>query len=63
MICPKCKRDNTKVTRTLQLEDYIRRYRKCIDCGHTFTTVETYSFNDLVDEYLRYHRENYRGRS
>ncbi len=38
--CPKCKKENTKVYSVRQKEDRITRYRKCLDCGHKFKTIE-----------------------
>lgn len=42
MQCPKCHHMNLKVIDSRSAEDNhsIRRRRKCIDCGHRFTTFE-----------------------
>jgi transcriptional repressor NrdR len=42
MRCPICEQDNDKVvdSRTAQGGDVIRRRRKCLGCGHKFTTYE-----------------------
>ncbi len=42
MRCPICKKDNDKVTdsRSAQDGNIIRRRRKCLECGHKFTTYE-----------------------
>jgi transcriptional repressor NrdR len=42
MRCPICEKDNDKVvdSRTAQDGTIIRRRRKCLNCGHKFTTYE-----------------------
>ena len=42
MTCPRCRKDTTAVYRTMQVYDgkARRRYRKCIECGYQFTTIE-----------------------
>lgn len=43
MYCPKCKNETTVVYRTMRIYDGKgrRRYRRCIECGHEFTTIES----------------------
>lgn len=45
MWCPKCNYEDTKVIDTRVTFDHsaIRRRRKCLQCGHRFSTIETYS--------------------
>lgn len=38
--CPVCAGD-TKVNDSRKYNDYVRRSRKCLECGYTFTTIET----------------------
>ena len=38
--CPSCKSENIKVYSTRNRADRIIRYRKCLDCEHTFRTIE-----------------------
>lgn len=38
--CPHCGCNESVVTRTLDSEDGIRRYRKCFKCGQSFPTGE-----------------------
>ena len=44
MICPFCKKDNNKVIgnrhKYNELHMSYVRYRRCLDCGKTFTTRE-----------------------
>lgn len=41
MICPKCNSNNTIVSGGKRTDKgNYRRYRRCIDCQHTFTTME-----------------------
>ncbi len=43
MRCPICGKDHDKVTdsRSAQAGNIVRRRRKCLECGHRFTTYET----------------------
>lgn len=38
--CPECKSENTTVYSTRQRADRVTRYRRCLDCNHTFSTIE-----------------------
>lgn len=41
MMCPFCRRDETKVIETRASEDFeIRRRRECLKCGRRYTTYE-----------------------
>ena len=40
MICFKCGEEDNYVTKTINLEDFIKRYRKCRNCGHNWSTYE-----------------------
>ena len=40
MICCKCGEEDNTVTKTLNFEDFIKRYRKCKNCGHNWSTYE-----------------------
>lgn len=40
MICPKCNSYNVYVHETKMYDTYIRRRRKCKDCGYIFKTYE-----------------------
>jgi hypothetical protein len=42
MHCPKCKADFSRIVvmETRECSNYVRRRRKCLDCGHRFTTIE-----------------------
>lgn len=41
MMCPFCRRDETKVIETRASEDFeIRRRRECLHCGRRYTTYE-----------------------
>ena len=41
MICPKCNSNNTIIIDGKRTDKgNYRRYRRCIDCQHTFTTIE-----------------------
>lgn len=48
MKCPNCKQDNDKVVDSRNHEDWIRRRRKCLSCGESFTTYETVSTTKQV---------------
>lgn len=48
MICKKCK-GNTKVTGTIQGET-VERYRKCVDCGAVYNTIEMIAYDPLTKE-------------
>lgn len=39
MTCPICN-GNSKVTNTYDYIDHVIRYRKCLECGYAFHTVE-----------------------
>lgn len=41
MKCPKCGLDNNKVTKTQDVRAFVKRTRKCLTCGKTFTTTES----------------------
>jgi len=45
MKCPECNSKKTKVSSTdpHPLEDFTKRYCKCLDCGTCFTTIEKYA--------------------
>lgn len=40
MQCPHCKHKYTHVYSSKNLSVIVKRYRKCLQCGHTFRTVE-----------------------
>ena len=41
MKCPSCESDNTEITGTRDFyESVILRYRRCLDCGVSFKTVQ-----------------------
>lgn len=40
MTCPKCDSCNTRVINSREGDSHIYRRRKCLDCGHRFTTYE-----------------------
>lgn len=40
MICPKCKKSDTKVVDSRDVNDCTRRRRECLDCNFRFTTYE-----------------------
>lgn len=40
MICPKCKKSDTKVIDSRDIENCVRRRRECLECGFRFTTYE-----------------------
>jgi len=44
MKCPKCKSKNTRVSSVdpHPLEDFTKRYCRCLDCAKRFTTIEKY---------------------
>ena len=42
MLCRACESKNTRVTCTRQEGDSTKRYRRCLDCGHRYITLETY---------------------
>jgi hypothetical protein len=42
MQCPACKSKETRVTCTQKNLDKTKRYRRCLDCGHRFISIETY---------------------
>lgn len=49
MNCPKCKQNgDEKVIDSRDHGDWIRRRRKCLACGETFTTYETISLSRQV---------------
>ena len=41
MKCPKCRMEGLAVVDSRPTEDSIRRRRKCLSCGHRFTTYES----------------------
>lgn len=45
MKCPECKSKKTRVSSTdaHPIEDFTKRYCKCLSCGISFTTIEKYS--------------------
>lgn len=62
MNCPKCNCDSLKCTDSRPSNETIRRRRKCLNCGYTFSTFEI-SMNDyyglkiketLLDDVLSY---------
>jgi len=42
MQCRACESKKTRVSCTRQEGDITKRYRRCLDCGHTYITLETY---------------------
>lgn len=52
IICPKC-RGKTFVTRSIEKNDFVVRYRKCNECGRTFKTREMTSGDWMYKEILR----------
>ena len=46
--CPKCNSLRTKITCQKMNDDFslIRRYRKCLDCSHTFRTTQSVEVHD-----------------
>lgn len=42
MICEKCKHDNTHAIDSREKNNTRRRRYECLDCGHRFTTLESY---------------------
>jgi len=44
MKCPECNSKHTRVSSTdpHPIEDFTKRYCKCLDCGLCFTTIEKY---------------------
>jgi transcriptional regulator NrdR family protein len=51
MDCPKCY-GKTTVLVTKVNEDYVRRRRECLECGHRYTTVEM-----VIDDIKLYIRQ------
>jgi len=56
MFCPKCI-GKTKVVGTV-LGQTNERWRRCIQCGYTFGTIEAIRFDDYWREYARSSCEN-----
>ena len=54
MICPVCKCGHSSVFDSRPSPDYIRRRRKCLKCGHAWTTYEFRAevLNPKIIEYL-----------
>ena len=40
MRCPRCGKNNDRVTESRAARDYVRRRRECRSCGERFTTRE-----------------------
>lgn len=51
MWCPKCAK-KTKVVGTVSTST-TERFRKCLECGYSFSTVEAIKFDDYWREYAR----------
>lgn len=50
MKCPKCESYNITAVETRNTSlGRVRRRRKCLDCGHSFTTYEVYSEDGASD--------------
>lgn len=62
MICPKCNSNNTMVSGGKRTDKgNYRRYRRCIDCQHTFTTMEYHANRAVGKKYkqvIRYGKTN-----
>lgn len=56
MKCPSCQCDKSYVTTTrhksMGEDAYIRRYRKCKNCGAIFPTFECYELVSMMDEII-----------
>ena len=50
MYCPACNYEDTKVVDSRLVEEgrVVRRRRKCLDCGHRFTTYERLNEKPLI---------------
>lgn len=48
MLCPKCKKNETKVIDSREDEKSIRRRRECLNCQNRFTTYEYIEIPDLL---------------
>lgn len=49
LICPKCLTSNaSKIEKTWDVEDSVRRSRRCNACGHTFPTIESVGVKELL---------------
>ncbi|TDO97443.1 hypothetical protein [Marinomonas balearica] len=44
MWCPNCESEKTRVVGTNK-SYVVERYRKCSDCGYTFSTLESHRFD------------------
>lgn len=51
MWCPKCAGRTKVVGTTTGTEN--ERFRKCLDCGHSFQTVEAVKFDDYWKNYAK----------
>ncbi|PHO09767.1 hypothetical protein CPG37_07050 [Malaciobacter canalis] len=51
MWCPKCCGKTKVVGVTTGLRN--ERFRKCLDCGHSFQTLEAIRFDDYWKEYAK----------
>lgn len=45
--CPSCQHGISHVYDTRGFDTCIRRFRRCVDCGHSFSTIETISTKSL----------------
>ena len=49
LVCPRCLTPNaSKVEKTWDVEDSVRRSRRCNACGHTFPTTESVGVKELL---------------
>lgn len=40
--CRYCNSKNTRVTCTRDYKNFLKKYKRCLDCNKTFRTIETY---------------------
>lgn len=53
MWCPKCGGEKSRVVHT-EKSNYVRRWRRCVDCGYAFVTTETMDCDERDVKYARY---------
>lgn len=56
MWCPSCSSEQTRVVGT-EKSAVVERYRKCMECNHSFVTIESVKFDPKWQENAKYTAE------
>ncbi|TQR29171.1 hypothetical protein DMB92_08520 [Campylobacter sp. MIT 99-7217] len=52
MFCPRCANEKTAVLKTVK-SDTNERFRRCVKCGYTFTSIELVKVDKYLEVYIK----------